>query len=146
MTKSLLALFAALLTICVSAQTRTFSFTDVQSRNSLQQWEKLPGTTLRTAQFTPGKIDLKIDRNYHLKIVQTTHLPDKGAIYLCKDEQQHDITVMLVSDDRMFFVQRQKTIPDQFQTSCKTLGRQVVCRCGLIEISSRKWFFQCLYL
>jgi hypothetical protein len=122
MTKSLLALFAALLTICVSAQTRSFSFTDVQSRNSLQQWEKLPGTTLRTAQFTPEKIDLKIDRNYHLKIVQTTHLPDKGAIYLCKDEQQHDITVMLVSDDRMFLYNDKKRFLINFRPATKPVA------------------------
>jgi hypothetical protein len=31
-----------------------------------------------------------------------THLPDKGIIYLCKDEKQNDITVMLIDDEKMY--------------------------------------------
>lgn len=106
--KSLLALSAALLAFCASAQNKEFSFDDIQSRNNLQQWEKYPSSGIRTVSFTPERIELKVDKAYHLNIIQKTHLPDKGVIYLCKDEKQHDITVMLVSDDRMFLYNDRK--------------------------------------
>ena len=63
---------------------------------------------MQTANFSEKEIEVYIGHNYRLDIVKETHLPDDGVIYLCKDEQQHDVTVMLIGDDKMYLYDDQK--------------------------------------
>jgi hypothetical protein len=83
-------------------QHKIFSFDQVQSRNELQEWGKVEKLSNQTVEFTNDKINLKIDKNYQLTIVSRTNLPDKGIIYLCKDEKSNPITVMLIDDVKMY--------------------------------------------
>ena len=86
-----------------SEQNKTFTFSHTQVRNNVQQWENKMEKKQQTVSISDCKIDLQVsDEQYHLDIVTTTHLPDNGVIYLCKNEQLHDITVMLISDEKMY--------------------------------------------
>jgi hypothetical protein len=100
--KSLLSLFAALFAMNALAQSKVFSFNEIQCRNNKQQWEKSQNIAERTVRISPEKIDVMLDKNYHLNVLTTTFLPDKGAIYLCCDEKQNKVTVMLINDDKMY--------------------------------------------
>ena len=100
--KSLLTLCIALFAMNALSQNKVFSFSEIQSRNNKQQWDKCQSITERKVHFSPEKIDIMLDKNYQLKILTTTFLPDKGAIYLCCDEKQNKVTVMLINDDKMY--------------------------------------------
>lgn len=120
-----------------NSQPKAYSFSDIQCRNNKQQWQEfLKADEDCVAYFSDDEIALNIDRLYHLKIKSTTHLPNGGVVYLCKDEQQHDMTITLIGDDRMFvynkqarfqinFVQRQVAdvqipLPKAVQTAATT--------------------------
>jgi hypothetical protein len=120
-----------------NSQPKAYSFSDIQCRNDKQQWQEfLKADEDCVAYFSDDEIALNIDRLYHLKIKSTTHLPNGGVVYLCKDEQQHDMTITLIGDDRMFvynkqarfqinFVQRQVAdvqipLPKAVQTAATT--------------------------
>lgn len=100
--KSLLTLFTAFYAMSTFAQSKTFTFNEIQSRNNKQQWDRCESVAERVAQFTPGKIDVQVDRKYNLDIISTTFLPDKGTIYLCLDEMKNKVTVMLIDNDKMY--------------------------------------------
>lgn len=100
--KHFLALFTVLATIVVTAQTKEFSFNGYQTSNARQQWNGLQRVNLRKANFSEDRIDLTIDRAYKLAVVNKTHLPNKGVVYLCKDQAQRDVTVTLIAGERMF--------------------------------------------
>ena len=90
------------LSLSVSAQKRTYAFSEVQSRNESRQWECAQAVGNRTVCFSPTNIDVKVDRDYHLNIVSKTDLPNKGVIYLCKDDMANQVTVMLIDDIKMY--------------------------------------------
>jgi hypothetical protein len=100
--KSLFYFIIALLPCVGTAQHKIFSYDQVQSRNELQEWGNAEKISTQTVEFTSDKINLKIDKNYQLTIVSKTNLPDKGIIYLCKDEKSNPITVMLIDDIKMY--------------------------------------------
>jgi len=106
--KTLFFLFVAFISVDLSAQKKVYTFTEFQSRNSLQQWEKCQKVEKQAISFTSNVINLIIDKSYHLKIVSKTLLPDNGVIYLCKDESQNSITVMLLNDDKLFLYNNTK--------------------------------------
>lgn len=100
--KNLFYFIIALLPCSGISQHKIFSFDQVQSRNELQEWGTAEKIATQTVEFTSDKINLKIDKNYQLTIVSKTNLPDKGIIYLCKDEKSNPITVMLIDDIKMY--------------------------------------------
>ncbi len=100
--KNLFYFVIVLLPLKGIGQNKIFSFDQVQSRNELQEWGKVEKISSQTVEFTNDKINLKIDKNYQLTIVSKTNLPDKGIIYLCKDEKSNPITVMLIDDIKMY--------------------------------------------
>lgn len=122
--KPLFVLYAVLMTICSVAQKKEFSFTQFQIRNSAQQWEKPFRITPRTVRFSANDIDLKIDKQYHLHIVSTTYLPDNGVIYLCKDEKQKNVTVMLIADSKMFLYSDSKRFQIDFDQPVAITARE----------------------
>ena len=93
-----------LLTITsVFAQEKVYTFCHSQTRNKNQQWVNNQDTGEHTVSITQSEIELEVaHEKYNLKIVTMTHLPDKGVIYLCKDEKLQDVTIMLIADTRMF--------------------------------------------
>ena len=108
MNKLTLSAFLMLAALSSFAQLKVFTFSQVEIRKDSQQWEKASKTTERTARFSSKFIDVKLEKNYHLNIIKTTHLPDHGVIYLCKDEKKKDVTVTLISNERMFLYDDKK--------------------------------------
>ncbi len=100
--RNLLYLFIVLVPLKIIGQRKILSYNQVQSRNELQEWRKIEKISNQTAEFTADKIKLKIDKDYKLTILSKTNLPDKGIIYLCKDEKSNPITVMLIDDIKMY--------------------------------------------
>ena len=100
--KTLLPTVLILLTLTVAAQKKTFVFSEVQSRNDHQQWNNSQRVGARLASFSPTEINLNIDRDYRLQILSKTDLPNKGVIYLCKDDKANSVTVMLIDNIKMY--------------------------------------------
>ena len=100
--KNLLALLLLTSTVTLSAQNRTFAYSNIQTRNAEQQWGEKQAINSQSVTFSPQNINLNIDKNYQLKIISKTNLPDKGVIYLCEDEKANPITVMLFSNIKMY--------------------------------------------
>jgi hypothetical protein len=113
--RSQFLLFLILLSFCVNAQHKVFSYNQIQSRNDIQEWGKCETITTQKAVFTANEIDLNIDKNYHLTIVSKTDLPDKGIIYLCKDEKSNPITVMLFDNIKRYLYAKTKRFLINFQ-------------------------------
>lgn len=84
------------------SQHKIFSFDQVQSRNEHREWGEVEKIAHQTVEFTADKINLIIDKSYQLTIISKTNLPDRGIIYLCKDEKSDPITVMLIDDVKMY--------------------------------------------
>lgn len=97
------------------AQYKVFSYNQIQSRNDIQEWGNTQTISPEKAEFTTNEINLKIDKNYHLTIVSKTDLPDKGTIYLCKDEKSNPITVMLFDNIKMYLYAKTKRFLINFQ-------------------------------
>ena len=106
-----------MLSFCANAQHKTFSYNQIQSRNNFQEWGKCEDISNQKAEFTAKEINLKIDKNYHLTIISKTDLPDKGIIYLCKDEKSNPITVMLFDNIKMYLYAKSKRFLINFQNS-----------------------------
>jgi hypothetical protein len=106
--KNLFLLILPLLTLGVSAQNKVFSFNQFQVRNNIQQWGNVEKICTQTVRFTNQEIDLNIDQKYHLNIESKTDLPDKGVIYLCKDENLNPITVMIFGNSSMYLYTKNK--------------------------------------
>jgi len=101
--KAGLAMLITFFCIGAIAQPKAYTFSDIQTRNHKQQWQEfLKADEDCVAYFSDDEIALNIDRLYHLKVKSMTHLPNKGVIYLCKDENQEDITITLIGNQRMF--------------------------------------------
>ena len=97
-----LAAISQLLTLTISAQSKTFAFSHIQSRNNVQEWSKSENVGERTASFSSTEIKLNVDRNYNLDIISKTDLPNRGFIYLCKDEKSNAVTVVLFDNLKMY--------------------------------------------
>lgn len=106
--RNLLYLFIVLVPLKIIGQCKILSYNQVQSRNKLQEWGKIEKIPNQTAEFTSDKIKLKIDKDYQLTILSKTNLPDKGIIYLCKDEKSNPITLMLIDDIKMYLYAKSK--------------------------------------
>lgn len=107
----LLTLFA----FSAQAQYKVFSYNQIQSRNEIQEWGNTQTISPQKAEFSAKEINLKIDKNYHLTILSKTDLPDKGTIYLCKDETSNPITVMLFDNIKMYLYAKTKRFLINFQ-------------------------------
>lgn len=99
----------------ITAQHKVFSYNQIQTRNNVQQWGKSEYINQQKAEFTEKEINLKVDKNYHLTIVSKTDLPDKGVIYLCKDEKSNPITVMLFDNIKMYLYAKTQRFLINFQ-------------------------------
>jgi hypothetical protein len=115
--RNLLYLFIVLVPLKIIGQRKILSYNQVQSRNELQEWGKIEKISNQTAEFTADKIKLKIDKDYKLTILSKTNLPDKGIIYLCKDEKSNPITVMLIDDIKMYLYAKSKRFLINFKQS-----------------------------
>lgn len=116
--RNLLYLFIVLVPLKIIGQRKILSYNQVQSRNELQEWGEIEKIPNQTVEFTADKINLKIDKDYQLTILSKTNLPDKGIIYLCKDEKSNPITVMLIDDIKMYLYAKSKRFLINFkQTS-----------------------------
>ena len=115
--RNLLYLFIVLVPLKIIGQRKILSYNQVQSRNELQEWRKIEKISNQTAEFTADKIKLKIDKDYKLTILSKTNLPDKGIIYLCKDEKSNPITVMLIDDIKMYLYAKSKRFLINFKQS-----------------------------
>jgi len=102
------SLFILLFTTALFAQDKVYTFNEIQSRNSLQQWEKGAIIGDRTVHFSPSEISVNIDKDYRLSIISKTSLPDNGVIYLCKDEKSNPVTVMLFDNLKMYLYNKTK--------------------------------------
>lgn len=100
--------FILLFTTALFAQDKIYTFNEIQSRNSLQQWEKGEIIGDRTVHFSPSEINVNIDKDYRLSIISKTSLPDNGVIYLCKDEKSNPVTVMLFDNLKMYLYNKTK--------------------------------------
>ena len=106
--KILFPLLAVFFTLATAAQNKIYTFNEIQSRNSLQQWEKGENIGSRTVRFSPTEISLNIDTDYQLSILSKTTLPDNGVIYLCKDQKSNAVTVMLFDNLKMYLYNKTK--------------------------------------
>lgn len=114
--KNLFYFIIALLPFRGMAQHKVFSYDQVQSRNELQEWGNVEKISSQTVEFTNDKISLSIDKSYQLTIISKTNLPDKGIIYLCKDEKSNPITVMLIDDIKMYLYAKTRRFLINFKT------------------------------
>lgn len=115
--KNLFYFIVAFLPLKGIAQHKVFSYNQIQTRNDFQEWGKIENISNQTVEFSADNIKLKIDKNYQLTIVSKTNLPDKGIIYLCKDEKLNPITVMLIDDIKMYLYAKSKRFLINFQQS-----------------------------
>jgi hypothetical protein len=115
--KNLFYFIVAFLPLKGIAQHKVFSYNQIQTRNDFQEWGKIENISNQTVEFSADNIKLKIDKNYQLTIVSKTNLPDKGIIYLCKDEKSNPITVMLIDDIKMYLYAKSKRFLINFQQS-----------------------------
>jgi hypothetical protein len=107
--KAFLAVLIILACAGATAQPKAYSFSDIQYRNHKQQWQEfLKADEDCVAYFSESEIALNIDQLYHLTIKSTTHLPNGGVIYLCKDDAQKDMTITLIGNERMFVYNKEK--------------------------------------
>jgi len=117
MTSKNLLQFSLLLFCAIGfSQNRTFSFCEIQSRNEKQQWGNSQHVGSQVARFSTDKIDVKADKDYHLNIVSKTDLPDKGVIFLCKDEKSNPVTVMLIDNVKMYLYSQSKRFLINFES------------------------------
>lgn len=116
--KSLLILLAVLFTVTTFGQTKVYQFNEIQCRNTQQKWDTPTKTEDRIVYISDDCIDLTLDKYYHLTIVTTTLLPDNGAIYLCKDHLQNQVTVTLVDDNKLFLYDSK----NRFQVNFRSAG------------------------
>lgn len=108
-------LLLGLIAFSVQAQYKVFSYNQIQSRNEIQQWGNTQFISPEKAEFGANEIKLKIDKNYHLTIISKTDLPNKGTIYLCKDEKSDPITVMLFDNIKMYLYAKTKRFLINFE-------------------------------
>jgi hypothetical protein len=122
--KNMIYFIIALLPLKGVAQHKVFSYNQIQTRNDFQEWGNIENICNQTVEFSADNIHLKIDKNYQLTILSKTNLPDKGIIYLCKDEKSNPITVMLIDDIKMYLYSKSKRFLINFEHT-SSLGQLV---------------------
>ncbi len=85
-----------------SAQDKNLYFNQIQSRNDFQQWELSTVFPARSAHFSKDSITVSLDRDYKLFVRRASLLPDDGTIFLCSDENNKTVTVLLIGEHRLF--------------------------------------------
>ncbi|MFN8275126.1 MAG: hypothetical protein U0X58_09640 [Flavobacteriaceae bacterium] len=118
--KQLLPLCLFLFSLGSFAQCKVFTYNQIQSRNEVQQWGSIQTIAPQRAEFTDSEIKLQADQPYHLTVISKTDLPDKGTIYLCKDEKSNPITVMLFDNIKMYLYAKTKRFLINFQHAAAT--------------------------
>ncbi len=113
--KQILSLtFIVFATTCM-AQCKVFTYNQIQTRNEVQQWGNIQTIAPQNAEFSENEIKLQADQAYNLTVISKTDLPDKGTIYLCKDEKSNPITVMLFDNIKMYLYAKTKRFLINFQ-------------------------------
>lgn len=97
-----LLLFLLAVSPLAISQSRVYAFSEVSTRDGNSDWVPQANSKIRTAQFTDDHIELRLGRHYELDIISTTHLPDKGVVYVCNDQFKSRVTVMLIDETKMF--------------------------------------------
>jgi hypothetical protein len=97
------------------AQCKVFTYNQIQTRNEVQQWGNIQTIAPQNAEFSENEIKLQADQAYNLTVISKTDLPDKGTIYLCKDEKSNPITVMLFDNIKMYLYAKTKRFLINFQ-------------------------------
>lgn len=97
------------------SQNKLFSINQVQTRNNKQEWTTTENHGEPVVQFSKSEINLNIDKKYHLTIISKTNLPEKGIIYLCKDETANLVTVMLIDNIKMYLYSKTKRFLINFE-------------------------------
>lgn len=97
------------------AQCKVFTYNQIQTRNEVQQWGNIQTIAPQHAEFSENEIKLQADQPYNLTVISKTNLPDKGTIYLCKDEKSNPITVMLFDNIKMYLYAKTKRFLINFQ-------------------------------
>ena len=100
--KHFLALLALLGAFMASGQNRELDFSGFQASDSEMHWQNVKRISPRKAKFSDSKIVLALDRNYQLSVQSKKNLPEGGVVYRCKDQQQRDVTITLIGNERMF--------------------------------------------
>jgi len=104
--KLLFFLLSALFTIASYSQKKMYTYNEFQTRNSNQEWDNCKQIGEQLAIVSATEIQVNIHKNYRLSIFSRTHLPENGTIFLCKDESNKDVTVMILNDDKMIVYDR----------------------------------------
>lgn len=110
----LLLTFIVFASACM-AQCKVFTYNQIQTRNEVQQWGNIQTIAPQNAEFSENEIKLQADQPYNLTVISKTDLPDKGTIYLCKDEKSNPITVMLFDNIKMYLYAKTKRFLINFQ-------------------------------
>lgn len=100
--KHFLVLIALSATFVVSAQTKELDFSGYQASAPDMHWKDVKRISPRKATFSDTKIVLHLDKAYQLTVHSKNNLPDGGIVYRCKDQQSNEVTITLISDERMF--------------------------------------------
>ncbi len=101
MLKLLPAIFAVVLAFTNQSQSQTFYYDQIQQRDSSHQWNDPLYIGNQKATLTDTTIELTVKSKYELSIISKTLLPGNGAIYLCRDSKQHEVTVMVMPDNKL---------------------------------------------
>jgi len=80
------------------AQIKQYSFNEFNLNNQIES-NKIEH---RIATFSEQEINVITDKNFKLNIISSSHLPNKGTIYICNDEHNKKVTVMLIDAVRMY--------------------------------------------
>jgi len=115
--KTLFFFFVVTLTSGVTAQNKVFTYSQVQTRSDGQEWGVIKDVSEQLVHFTSSEINLKVDKNYCLSIISKTDLPNRGIIYLCRDEETNPITIMLIDNTKMYFYSKFKRYLINFDDS-----------------------------
>ncbi|MBD3582629.1 hypothetical protein [Flavobacterium selenitireducens] len=100
--KHFLVLLALVGPFTISAQYKELDFSGFQVSDAQMHWQNVKRIVPRKARFSDSQIVLALDRNYQLSVHSKKNLPDGGIVYLCKDQQQRDVTITLIGNERMF--------------------------------------------
>jgi hypothetical protein len=95
------ALIAAVLAFTADARSQTYFYDQIQQRDSNHHWLEPVYIGNQKASITGSTIDLTAKERYRLSIISKTLLPGNGMIYLCKDSNLQDVTVMMMPDGKM---------------------------------------------
>ena len=115
--KTLISIFLGVISLNSIAQNKVFTYNQIQTRNDDQKWGIIKDVSEQLVHFTTSEINLNVDKNYCLSIISKTELPNRGIIYLCKDEETNPVTIMLIDNTKMYFYSKSKRYLINFDDS-----------------------------